>query len=51
MFDKISQQLDYNKDIISRIEKLKRNTNVASGSFKYDWCYDECIDLIKSDIN
>ena len=34
-------------DTIKRLEELKRNTRVATGSFKYDWCYDECIDIVK----
>ena len=36
---------------IEKINKRKEEVRKSEGAFKYDWCYDECIDLIKSDIN
>ena len=32
--------------LIKKIEKLKIKVQKETGSFKYDWCYDECIDAI-----
>lgn len=35
------------KDVlIKRIEAIKEKTQEYTGSFKYDVCYDECIEVI-----
>jgi len=36
---------------IEKINERKEEVRKSEGAFKYDWCYEDCIDLIKSDIN
>lgn len=34
------------KEIIKAIEELKDTTRKQTGAFKYDFCYDDCIEII-----
>jgi hypothetical protein len=34
------------EEIVIEIEKAKDKTRKETGAFKYDFCYDECIDII-----
>ncbi len=35
-------------ELVEKIEKVKRAVQEATGSFKYDSCYDDIINLIKN---
>ena len=35
------------EDLIKKIERLKEETRQATGAYKYDFAYDEVIELIK----
>jgi hypothetical protein len=35
------------KDLIKQIEKLKKEVQKEQGTFKYDWCFDDIIKLLK----
>jgi len=48
----ISQTLsEIAKEQIEKINERKEEVRKSEGAFKYDWCFEDCIDLIKSDIN
>lgn len=38
----------YKEELIKRIEKIKEAVRTQTGSFKYDSCYDDCINIIKN---
>ena len=39
---------DFKGKIIFQIEKIKLGVQKQTGSFKYDDCYDDCIEVIKN---
>lgn len=36
------------KELLEKIEAVKESVRTVSGSFKYDSCYDDCLNIIKS---
>lgn len=34
-------------ELVKKIEEVKKNTQMETGSFKYDTIYEECIEIIK----
>lgn len=38
---------NYKEELIKEIEKVKEAVQTQTGSFKYDSCYDDIIELIK----
>lgn len=48
--DKLVEKAHHNfkDDIIQRINDLKVQTQKETGSFKYDFCYDECIEILRN---
>lgn len=41
---------DQRNKLIERVESIKEATREQTGSFKYDVCYDEVLELLKKDL-